>query len=58
MTNVEMKVDGDILTITVNLKERFGRSKSGKTEIIATTGGNVSAPNNPDIKIGLNVYSK
>jgi hypothetical protein len=53
-----MKVDGDILTITVNLKERFGRSKSGKTEIIATTGGNVSAPNNPDIKIGLNVYSK
>jgi hypothetical protein len=53
-----MKVDGDILTITVNLKERYGRSKSGKTEIIATTGGNVSSPSNPDIKIGLNVYSK
>ncbi len=58
MTNVCMKVDGDILTITVNLKERYGRSKSGKTEIIATTGGNVSSPSNPDIKIGLNVYSK
>ena len=58
MTNVSMKVDGDLLTICVNLKERHGRSKSGKTEIIATTGGNVSIPNDPDIKIGLNIYQK
>jgi hypothetical protein len=58
MTNVCMKVEDDILTITVNLKERHGRSQSGKTEIIATTGGNVSSPSDPAIKIGLNVYSK
>ena len=58
MTNINMKVDGDLLTIVVNLKERHGRSKSGKTEIIATTAGNVACPSDPDIKIGLNIYSK
>lgn len=58
MKNVLMTVEGDVLTICVNLKERHGRSTSGKTEIIATTSGNVSIPSDPDIKIGLNIYQK
>ena len=57
MTNVSMRIDGDDLVILVNLKERHGKSKSGKTEIIATTSGNVTAPDNPHVKIGLNVYT-
>ncbi len=41
MKNVEMKIDGTILTITVDLAKEFGPSASGKTIIIASTEGNV-----------------
>lgn len=58
MKNVEMKVDGDILTITVDLSREFGPSSSGKTIIIASTEGNVSVPGIEDKKVGLNVYRK
>jgi hypothetical protein len=57
MKNVELKIDGTILTISVDLSKEFGPSSSGKTTIIATTEGNVSVPGR-DEKIGLNVYKK
>ena len=57
MKNVEMTVDGDILTIKVDLTKEFGPSSSGKTIIIASTEGNVSVPER-DEKVGLNVYKK
>ncbi len=56
MKNVEMKVDGNILTISVDLSRDFGLSSSGKTIIIASTEGNVSVPGAEDRKVGLNVY--
>ena len=58
MKNVEMTVEGDILTIKVDLTKEFGPSSSGKTIIIATTEGNVSIPGRDEGKIGLNVYKK
>jgi len=58
MKNCEMKLDGNILTITVDISKEFGKSSSGKSIIIASTEGNVSIPDNEDIKIGLNVYRK
>lgn len=58
MKNVEMTRDGDTLIIKVDLKQRFGKSTSGKTTIVATTEGPVSAPGEPDMKIGLNIYTK
>ena len=58
MKNVEMKVDGDILTIKVDLTKEFGPSASGKTIIIASTEGNISIPDKDEIKIGLNIYKK
>jgi len=58
MKNVEMSVNGNILTITVDLTKEFGPSSSGKTFIIATTEGNQSVPTREDIKIGVNVYKK
>jgi ABC-type molybdate transport system ATPase subunit len=58
MKNVEMKLDGDILTIKVDVTKEFGPSASGKTIIIATTEGNISIPEKDEIKIGLNVYRK
>lgn len=57
MKNVDIKVEGNILTIKVDLSKEFGPSASGKTIIIASTEGNVSVPDR-DEKIGLNVYRK
>jgi len=53
-----MQVQGDTLTIKIDLKKEFGPSSSGKTTIIATTEGNVAVPDHEDIKIGINVYKK
>ncbi len=58
MKNVEMKLEGDILTIKVDVTKEFGPSASGKTIIIASTEGNISIPEKDEIKIGLNVYKK
>jgi hypothetical protein len=57
MKNVDMKLDGNILTITVDLSKEFGPSSSGKTVIVASTEGNVAVPDR-DEKVGLNVYRK
>jgi hypothetical protein len=58
MKNVEMKMEGDTLTIKVDLTKEFGPSASGKTIIIASTEGNISIPEKENIKIGLNIYRK
>ncbi len=58
MKNIEMLVDGNILTIKVDLTKEFGPSSSGKTIIVASTEGNQSVPGKEAIKIGLNVYKK
>jgi len=54
--NVEMRVEGNVLHITVDLDKNFGPSASGKTVIIATTKGNQELPERPGVKVGLNVY--
>jgi hypothetical protein len=58
MKNVEMKVEGDKLTITVDLTKEFGPSSSGKTIIIASSEGNQTIDYKDGYKIGLNVYKK
>jgi hypothetical protein len=57
MKNAEMQVDGDTLTITVDLSKELGPSKSGKTTIVATSEGNKSIPGREE-KIGLNIYKQ
>ena len=57
MKNVEMSIEGNILTIKVDLTKEFGPSSSGKTTIIASTEGNVTIPEREE-KVGLNVYKK
>ena len=57
MKNVQMAVEGNILTIKVDLSKEFGPSSSGKTIIIASTEGSVSVLNREE-KVGLNVYRK
>ncbi len=57
MKNVEMSMEENILTIKVDMTKEFGPSSSGKTNIIASTEGNVSVPDRNE-KVGLNVYRK
>lgn len=56
MKNVALEVKDNILTIKVDLSQNFGRSKSGKTTIIASTEGNVVVPGTADTRLGLNIY--
>ena len=53
-----MKMEGNILTIKVDLTKEFGPSSSGKTIIIASTEGNIAVEGHEEAKIGLNVYKK
>ena len=56
MQNVEFEIQGDQLVIRVDLSQELGVSSSGKSVIIATTGGNVAVPGWEAVKVGLNVY--
>ena len=56
MVNVKSEVKGDLLIITVNLKERNGVSSTGKSECVASTKGNVEIPGT-GLKMGLNIYA-
>jgi hypothetical protein len=56
MKNVDMKVEGNILTVRVDLSKSFGRSSTGKSEIIASTEGNQAI--SPGVFMGLNIYKK
>ena len=54
--NIDVKITGDKMVLTVNLTKRLGPSRSGKTVLIATSKGNAVVA--PGITIGLNVYTK
>ena len=56
MQNVAFEVQGDQLIIRVDLSQELGVSSSGKSVIIATTGGNMAVPGWEAVKVGLNVY--
>ena len=53
MKNVETKIEGTKLIITVDMSKTYGPSKSGKTIIVASTEGNVKVG---EVTLGLNVY--
>jgi hypothetical protein len=55
LKNAEMQVDGNILTLSIDLSKELGPSKSGKTTMVASSEGNKSVPGREE-KIGLNVY--
>lgn len=58
MDNVKFDIKGDVLTITIDLSKRFGRSASGKTIKIASTNGNQATGHKSGAIVGLNVYTK
>ena len=58
MKNIEMSTERNILTIKDELSQRYGKSSSGKSTIVASTEGILLVLGNEEIKIGLNVYTK
>ena len=59
MKNVKMSLDGNILTIKVDLTKDFGPSASGKTIMIGSTLGNKQVSRKfPNVRVGVNVYKK
>lgn len=57
MKNVTHKVEGNKLTIVIDLNEDLGPSKSGKTQMIASTYGNVAVPGCPaEFRLSINAY--
>jgi len=59
MKNVEISFDKKIMTVKVDLSKEFGKSKSGKTTIIASTEGNQKLDvEGGEVVLGLNCYKK
>jgi hypothetical protein len=56
-TNINIEVKGDKAIITIDLSHRGGLSSSGKSVIVASTGGNVPIPGT-NVILGLNAYVK
>lgn len=55
MKNVKTEVKGNVLTITIDLKGKTWDSASGKTDMLASTEGNITV-DGTDVKMGLNIY--
>jgi hypothetical protein len=56
MENIELKVEGKKLILTVDLTKEIGPSSSGKNTLIASTEGNANVPGLEGVKVGLYVY--
>ena len=56
-TNISIEVKGDKAIITIDLSHRGNLSSSGKSIIVASTGGNVPIPGT-NVILGLNAYVK
>jgi len=55
MQNIKQELNGNILTLTIDLSERHGLSGSGKTNRIAST-GKAKKIEGTEYYMGLNVY--
>ena len=57
MKNIDYTGTGSKLVITIDMSKRLGESKSGKSEVVATSEGNQKI-DGTDVVIGLNAYVK
>ena len=58
-TNVEAKIDDDVLIIKVDLSKEGEPSKSGKSIVLGSTKGNKKIDHKgSEVVVGLNVYRK
>jgi hypothetical protein len=57
VTNVTASVKGSILHLEIDLSAKGKDSASGKSSVIASTGGNIELKDAPGVKLGLNLYT-
>lgn len=55
MDNVNYTIEGDTLTIKVDLSKNFGESSTGKSQVIANSGGHKPLPEVAGLKLNLYV---
>lgn len=53
MQNITTKVEGDTLVLSINLKNRGERSKSGKSILVASSNGIIQVAG---VSLGVNVF--
>lgn len=58
MENVKMTVENGELVLRIDLKYRGAKSSTGKTVRVASTEGNIEIPGYPEIRAGLNAFTK
>jgi len=59
MQNIKHEVKGNILHIEVDLEKEIGLSQSGKSILIATSGGGVAVSlEKADTRFNISVYRK
>ena len=58
MRNVDMQVEGNVLTVKVDLSKDFGPSSTGKTKIISSTGGPKRIPGVEGVSLNMTVFRK
>lgn len=59
LKNVRYEVEGDTLTIVVDLSQDLGLSASGKSELVASTGGGTQINGaERGVMLNLTVYRK
>lgn len=56
MQNVQIVRKGNIVTLTIDVSKSYGPSKSGKTEMIASTQGNVRIEGSEGLSLGVNLW--
>lgn len=56
MQNVQIETKGALLVITIDTSKAGTPSKTGKSMIIASTGGSATVPGKPGLKLGLNLF--
>lgn len=56
MKNIIVTTKDNVLNLAIDLSKSQGPSKSGKSTVIATTGGNKEIA--PGIYMGVNIYKK
>lgn len=56
--NISATLEGNTLTLVIDISKDYGLSSSGKSRIIASSEGNQAAPGDGEIKIGVNIYRR
>ena len=57
MRNVDIAVEGPVLTVTIRLDEHGQPSASGKSSVIASTSGPMEVPGT-DLKLNLSMWRR